>query len=270
MPGLLHFVSQHGYILLFAIVFAEACGLPAPAALALIATGAAAAAHFLSWPAVLVVALCAMLAGDILMFYLGRSAGWGLLAVLCRLSLNPETCILRSAEFFYRRGKLTLLFAKFIPGVNTMAPPLAGSMKMRIGQFLSYDSVGALLYVAAYAALGFVSRDFVARITRGMQVAEHAFLEVVVVAIVVFVVYRVIRYQRYKKSDVVPRMQAHELAYRISNGGKDDVLIVDVRSHGYYDSGATRIAGSLRLEPNRLSEEIKSLPKDKDIYVYCT
>jgi rhodanese-related sulfurtransferase len=45
---------------------------------------------------------------------------------------------------------------------------------------------------------------------------------------------------------------------------------VDVRSHGYYDAGAARIKGSIRLEPNNLTEELKTLPKDKDIYVYCT
>jgi len=49
------------------------------------------------------------------------------LGLLCRLSANPETCILRSAEYFYRRGKQTLLFAKFIPGINTMSPPLAAA-----------------------------------------------------------------------------------------------------------------------------------------------
>ena len=131
MNNLLQAISQHGYLLLFLVVFAEAAGLPAPAALALIAAGAAAASHLISAPIALAIAIIAMLLGDALLFVLGRYTGWALLAFLCRVSMNPETCILRSAESFYKRGKLTLIFAKFIPGVNTMAPPLAGSMKMK-------------------------------------------------------------------------------------------------------------------------------------------
>lgn len=270
MSNLLAAVSQHGYLLVFLLVFAEASGLPAPAALALIAAGAAAAAHFLSVSNVLLTALIAMLMGDILLFFLGRYTGWALLSVLCRLSMNPETCILRSAESFYKHGKVTLLFAKFVPGVNTMAPPLAGSMKMKFLQFLRLDFVGACLYILAYGSVGYVFRDFVARITRGLQSAGHVFAEVILAAAVVFAIYRIVQYRRYKIGDVVPRIAVEELGKKLASGRREDVILVDVRSHGYYDSGAERIAGSIRLEPNRISEELKALPPDKDIYVYCT
>lgn len=270
MSNLLAAVSQHGYLLLFLIVFAEASGLPAPAALALIAAGAAVAAHFLVPSYVLLTALPAMLLGDVLLFFLGRYTGWALLAVLCRLSMNPETCILRSAESFYKHGRITLLFAKFVPGINTMAPPLAGSMKMRFTQFLRLDFIGACFYVLAYGTVGYVFRDFVARITRGLASASHVFAAVILLAIVVFAAYRIVQYRRYKIGDVVPRIAAEELGRKLASGQKEDVFLVDVRSHGYYDSGAERIAGSIRLEPNRIAEELKALPTDKDIYVYCT
>jgi membrane protein DedA with SNARE-associated domain len=270
MSNFLQAISQHGYLLLFLVVFAEAAGLPAPAALALIAAGAAAASHLISAPLALGIAISAMLLGDALLFVLGRYTGWALLAFLCRVSMNPETCILRSAESFYKRGKLTLIFAKFIPGVNTMAPPLAGSMKMKASQFLRFDTAGTLLYVLAYGAVGFLARDFVARITRGLQSASHIFGEVVLAALIVFVIYRAVQYHRYTLSDVVPRVSVEEIAKRMANGEKNDVILVDVRSHGYYDSASNRIAGSVRIEPNRLQQELNSLPKDKDIYVYCT
>src|SRR6266496_5960180 len=270
MHNLLSNVSHHGYLLVFLIVFAEASGLPAPAALTLVAAGAASAAHILSMPAVLVTALVAMLLGDILLFVLGRYTGWALLAFLCRVSMNPETCILRSAESFYKRGKLTLIFAKFIPGVNTMAPPLAGSMKMQPAMFLQLDGIGASLYVLAYATLGYLSRDFVFRITDGVYSAGHVFAGIVIAAIAIYLVYRIIQYHRYKISDVVPRITVAELAQRIADSTQEDVILMDVRSHGYYDSGADRIAGSIRIEPNHLNEELKAIPKDKDIYVYCT
>ena len=125
MNHFLSLLAHHGYILLCILVFSEAIGLPVPAALALVAAGAAAAAKVLSLPVALVLALIAMLSGDGLLYVLGRYTGWALLGILCRVSANPETCILRSAESFYKRGKITLIVAKFIPGLNTMGPPLA-------------------------------------------------------------------------------------------------------------------------------------------------
>src|SRR3974390_1251801 len=126
MTDLLSMMARHGYALTFALLLAEAVGLPFPPAIALVAAGAAVAGHALSGPGVLIAAMVALMIGDIAQFWMGRYAGWALLGFLCRLSINPETCMLRSAESFYKRGKLTLLFAKFIPGVNTMAAPLAG------------------------------------------------------------------------------------------------------------------------------------------------
>src|SRR5213075_1877923 len=112
--------------------------------------------------------------GDLLLFLLGRYTGWALLSFICGPSLNPETCILRSAESFYKRGKMTLLFAKFIPGVNTMAPPLAGSMKMRFDQFIRLDFLGAALYTCSYFVAGYLFRDFLMSIVHGFQSAGHA------------------------------------------------------------------------------------------------
>ncbi|HTJ85990.1 MAG TPA: VTT domain-containing protein [Terriglobales bacterium] len=269
MNNLLGAIWHHGYLLVFLFVLAEACGLPAPAALALVAAGAASAAHILSAPAAIAFAVLAMILGDTLLFFLGRYMGWALLSVLCRLSLNPETCILRSAEAFYKRGKLTLLFAKFVPGINTMAPPLAGSMKMKLGQFIRLDVAGAFLYAATYTVVGYLFRDFVVKITRGIQNASHILAEVFLLSLLLFIGYRIVQYRRYRISDIVPRIAVTELAHRMLTDEKD-IVVVDVRSHGYYEAGAARIAGSIRLEPNRLSEEFKNFPKDKDIYVYCT
>ena len=270
MNNLLATVSHHGYVVVFLVVFAEAAGLPAPGALALIAAGAAAAAQVLSAPVVLGTAIVAMMLGDVMLFVLGRYTGWALLSFICGLSLNPETCILRSAESFYKRGRLTLLFAKFIPGINTMAPPLAGSMKMKLTQFLRFDFAGGCLYIIAYAGIGYLFRDLVAKITKGVQSASHVFAEVVIAAIVVYVVYRVIQYRRYRMTGVVPRVEVAELAQRLASKEQKDIILADVRSRGYYDADAARIAGSIRLEPNKLADELKLLPKDKDIYLYCT
>jgi membrane protein DedA with SNARE-associated domain len=95
-----------------------------------------------------------MLLGDSLLYILGKHMGWRLLGFLCRIAVDPETCVLRSAESFYKRGRATLMVAKFIPGINSMAPPLAGSMKMPFAQFLALDFVGANAYAFAYGTAG--------------------------------------------------------------------------------------------------------------------
>lgn len=263
-------MARHGYALTFGLLLAEAIGLPFPAAIALVAAGAAVAAHALWGPYVLIVAVAALLLGDTVQFWLGRYMGWALLGFLCRVSINPETCILRSAESFYKRGKATLVVAKFIPGVNTMAAPLAGSMKMRFSQFLRLDCAGALTYSVTYLAVGFLSRDFLKAILRGFHAAGRAMETVIIAALAVYAIYRIVQYRKHKMYRVVPRVQVQELAARLASSDASRVLIVDVRSHGYYDSGAARIKNSIRIEPNNLDEEIKNLPKDKDIYLYCT
>ena len=93
---------------------------------------------------------------------------------------------------------------------------------------------------------------------------------VILIALMVYVVYRILQYHKYRRYDIVPRLQVAELAARLASEEAEQVQIVDVRSHGYYDVGAERIQGSIRIEPNNLEEEIKNLPKDKDIYFYCT
>jgi membrane protein DedA with SNARE-associated domain len=261
---------RHGYAFTFGLLLIEALGLPFPAALALVAAGAAVAAHALWGPYVFFAAVVALLLGDSIQFWLGRYMGWALLGFLCQVSINPETCILRSAESFYKRGKLTLIFAKFIPGVNTMAAPLAGSMKMRFRQFLGLDFVGALVYSVTYLSVGYLSRDFLAAILRGFHAAGEAMEAVVLIALIVYMAYRIVQYRKNRMYRIVPRVQVEELAARLASQDAGRVQIVDVRSHGYYDSGAARIKNSIRIEPNNLEEEIKNLPKDKDIYLYCT
>ena len=263
-------MARHGYALTFGLLLAEALGLPFPAAIALVAAGAAVAAHALWGPYVVLAAIAALLLGDTAQFWLGRYMGWALLGFLCRVSINPETCILRSAESFYKRGKLTLVVAKFIPGVNTMAAPLAGSMKMRYWQFLRLDLAGASLYALTYLLVGYISRDFLAVLLRGFQTAGRAMEGVVLAALLVYAIYRWRQYRKNKPYSIVPRVQVEELAQRLTSADADRVLIVDVRSHGYYDSGAARIKNSIRIEPNNLEEEMKNFPKDKDIYLYCT
>ena len=270
MNDFISLILRHGYLVVSLVVFAEAIGVPVPGAVALVAGGAAVASGVLYGPLAAMLAIFAMLLADCLLYMLGRHTGWTILKFLCRISVDPENCVLSAAESFYKRGRPTLLVAKFIPGVSTMAAPLAGSMKMPFFQFLGVDFLGASLYALAYGAVGFVFRDFVHQIIDGFRAAGHAVEAVIIIAILIFIAYRVSLYWKHRGDRVVPRVQVAALAAKLKAEGGAKILLADVRSHGYYSAGAMRIPGAIRIEPNNLSDEIKHFPKDKDMYLYCT
>jgi membrane protein DedA with SNARE-associated domain/rhodanese-related sulfurtransferase len=259
-------LAQHGYSLLIATVFLEAIGVPVPAALALIIAGGAAARGALQVPNAFAAALLAMLAGDTLMFLLGRYTGWWLLGILCRISLNPESCILRSADTFYRRGRTLLVFAKFVPGINTMAPPLAGSMNMRLAAFLRLDAAGALLYIGAYFGVGFVFSGALAAVTRGYDEAGRVLGWIVMALLAVFLAFRVWLWVKARALGAVAFTNPADVARDMAAGA----YVYDVRSHGYFDTKAMRIQGSRRLDPHALHQSGIELPEAGLVYVYCT
>jgi membrane protein DedA with SNARE-associated domain/rhodanese-related sulfurtransferase len=270
MHTLLLDITRHGYSILFTLVFAEAVGLPVPAALALLIAGGISAKGPLQLGFVLLTSFSAMLLGDALLFFLGRYTGWWLLGLLCKISLNPESCILRSAESFYRHGRIMLVFAKFVPGINTLAPPLAGSMNMRFVQFFTLDVAGASLYTLAYCGAGFLFSDFLAILTNGYQAAGRILVWVGAFAVGVYFGYHIWLLLKAGALSYVPRVSVSEIARRLYSDLHHDMAVFDVRSHGYYSNRASRIKGSVRLEPNTLPHQIDSLPKDKEIILYCT
>jgi membrane protein DedA with SNARE-associated domain/rhodanese-related sulfurtransferase len=259
-------LAQHGYLILAVIVFLEAIGIPVPAAVAMLVAGGAAARGVMQLPLALVTATAAMLAGDTLMFLLGRYTGWWLLGVLCRISLNPESCILRSADSFYRRGRTLLVIAKFIPGINTMAPPLAGSMNMRLAPFLRLDLAGTLLYIGACFGVGYIFSDALDSVMRGYDSAGRVLSWIAVALVVVFLLFRVWLWTKGRAAGAVRFAEPEDAAREMAAGA----LVYDVRSHGYFDPKAMRIQGSRRLDPNALHQSSVSLPADGNFFVYCT
>jgi len=259
-------LAQHGYSILAGIVFLEAIGVPVPAAVALLIAGGAAARGVLQAQYVFGIAVFAMLAGDTLMFLLGRYTGWWLLGLLCRVSLNPESCILRSADSFYRRGRTLLVIAKFIPGINTMAPPLAGSMNMRLGTFLRLDLAGAMLYAGSYFVVGFVFSGALDTVTRGYDSVGQVLGWVVIALVAAYLFFRVWLWVKGRTLSAVPFANPADAAREMAAGA----LVYDVRSHGYFDPKARRIHGSRRLDPNALHQSNAELPADGNVFVYCT
>jgi membrane protein DedA with SNARE-associated domain/rhodanese-related sulfurtransferase len=259
-------ITQHGYAILFTAVFLEAIGLPVPAALVLVLAGGAAANGTLRLAYALSGAVFVTLAGDTLMFLLGRYTGWWLLGLLCRISLNPESCVLRSADAFYRRGRTLLVIAKFIPGINTMAPPLAGSMNMRFWPFIRLDLAGAALYVGTCFGIGFLFSGALGALTRGYHTFGRVLGWAFAALVLGYVGFQILLWARTRRLAAVPLVLPAEAARQMATGA----WIYDVRSHGYFDAKATRIQGSRRLDPNALHQSKAEVPPDRPVYVYCT
>jgi len=266
MESLLAGLVEHGYGILFAAVFLEAIGLPVPAALALLLAGGASARGSLHTGIALGSALGAMVMADTLMFLMGRYTGWWLLGMLCRVSLNSESCILRSADSFYRRGRILLVFAKFVPGINAMAPPLAGSMNMRLVQFLGLDLIGASLYIGAYFSVGFLFSGALGAITKNYLAFGRGLTWLVILALACYLGYQIWMWRKARALGIVPFVTPVEAARALSEGA----LVYDVRSHGYYDRKAMRVQGSKRLEPNGINQVELEIPPGTPVYLYCT
>ncbi|HMJ62754.1 MAG TPA: VTT domain-containing protein [Bryobacteraceae bacterium] len=266
MDSLLPEIARYGVPLLAGVVFLEAVGLPLPASLALLVAGASAAHGSLRPAVALPAALAAMLCADNLLYFAGRYTGWWLLRILCRLSLNPESCILRAAGSFYRRGRFLLLFAKFVPGINSLAPPLAGSMKMPYSQFLWLDLLGASLYVGLYWTAGFLLSDLLGVILKGLDTFSRVLAILVAIAVIAYFAYQARLWIKNRALRTIPRVSPAEAARILEAGG---AMVYDVRSHGYYEHGAARIPGSQRLEPNSLDRPT-DLSKTTPLILYCT
>jgi membrane protein DedA with SNARE-associated domain/rhodanese-related sulfurtransferase len=283
--NLIGIVEHHGYAVVAVGMFLTAAGVPMPASVLLLAAGAAAdpnhrllgTAHpaGLRLPVLLALAWVAAVAGDTLLYLGGRFTGWWLLSGLCRVSVDTENCIFRSADYFYRRGPKTLLFAKFVPGLASLAAPLAGSLGMRAGRFLRLDAAGALSYVSVWMLAGYVFSPFLEAIVRWVERVGHVVLFGVVALVLVYAAMYVVSLVRARAYREVHKVTAVNLHERLKNVDPNRlVVIADVRSHGYYDPGMQRIKNSIRVEPHRLKEELAALREfmapECEIYLYCS
>jgi membrane protein DedA with SNARE-associated domain/rhodanese-related sulfurtransferase len=273
--NLLSVIGHHGYAVTAGVMLAGACGLPLPLSVVLLTAGAAAHGGSLSLGAVIACAGVAALTGDTLMYFGGRKTGWWLLAGLCRVSMNPDTCIFGSARSFYKRGAKTLLFAKFVPGLATVAAPLAGSLNMRLRRFLMLDGCGVLLYVTAWTSAGFVLARFLREAIGWIESVGHVTAGLLMAIVMIYVAWLGWSWLRDTRFSAVERVEAKDLFERLRTATHDRlVIIADVRSHGYYDPGMQRIKNSIRVEPGKLKEELEALREfmqpECEIYLYCS
>jgi membrane protein DedA with SNARE-associated domain/rhodanese-related sulfurtransferase len=272
--GLAGYVAQHGYAVVGLILFLAAAGLPLPTSIVLLAAGAA-AHNTLHYGLVVPLAACCAILGDLVLYTGGRYTGWWLLAGLCRFSMNPEGCIFSSSTYFYRRGAKTLLFAKWVPGLASMAAPLAGSLNMRFWRFLRLDALGVTCYVTFWISVGYIFSRFIEVITRWVQTFGHAMMYVVILLIAGYLASVAFFWVKARKYEEIERISATSLRERLQSADPGKLMIIaDVRSHNYYDPGMQRIKNSIRVEPTRLKEELEALREfmapECEIYLYCS
>ena len=273
--NLLEIVAHHGYAVTSIALFVTCCGLPLPVSVVLLTAGAAAHGGSLNLGLVMLCAWGSALAGDTLMYLGGRYTGWWLLTGICKFSLNPEACIFGSARSFYKRGPKTLLIAKFVPGLATVAAALAGSLNMRLRRFLTLDGCGVLFYTAGWSLTGFLFAPFLRDVVRWVQRVGHATAATMGAIVVLYILWLLASSLRDTRFSSIEKITAADLYERMRTSTHDRLLIIaDVRSHGYYDPGMQRIKDSIRVEPSRLKEELDALREfmqpECEIYLYCS
>ena len=157
MNDVVEFLIRHGEAFLFLYVFADQLGIPLPAVPALLTMGALAAVGKINYGLALGLSVVASVLADTIWYALGRARGIQVLGLLCKLSLEPDSCVRRTEDVFVRYGVRSLIIAKFVPGLSTVAPPLAGMVGVSVPRFTLYSALAALVWAGAWSALGYPS-----------------------------------------------------------------------------------------------------------------
>jgi membrane protein DedA with SNARE-associated domain/rhodanese-related sulfurtransferase len=253
---------------IFANVFANQLGVPVPVIPALVVGGALASQGTLSPTGFLVVAVSACLCADSIWFLAGRIYGSGVMKLLCRLSLTPDSCVSNTQARFERLGINAVLISKFVPGLSLIAPPLAGAIRMSWPRFLAFDAMSATAWVILAATFGVV---FHQQIERLMPFVMEYRVEAVValcVLLVGYVAYKWWDRARFFSTLRMARIDASELHRLISSGAAP--LVVDVRSATAIALEPRAIPGALRVPLNEARERLVGVSREREIISYCT
>ncbi|HEY3068347.1 MAG TPA: VTT domain-containing protein [Methylomirabilota bacterium] len=268
MDGAFDVLIRYGYIVVFAWVLLEQIGVPLPAIPVLMASGALAGSGRLSFALLLALAGIASLIGDTVWYWLGRVVGGRVLGWLCRISLEPDSCVRKTHDAFSIHGPRALIIAKFIPGFSTAAPPLAGIVRMPVIRFLVFTGLGGLIWSGTFIAIGWV---FSAQLEMIVDYISRLGGWAVVVLVAGFVGYVASKYvsrQRFLRRIRIARITPEELKAKFDAG--EDTMVVDVRHQSEFDADPIIIPGALHLTTEELERRHQEIPRGRDIVLYCT
>ena len=265
---------KYAYGILFLWVLLEQLGLPVPSIPILLTAGTLSAAHRISDAYSLLVVLAACLIADSLWFYLGRRYGNSVIRLLCRLSFNSNTCVAKTENYFARRGPATLLFAKFVPGLSTVAPPIAGQTGMRYSRFILYDLCGSILWAEAYLLAGRFFGDIAKKMAPPFFAWLGHFAVVIFILMVIgFVIHRIYTQRKFLSQVRSMRLEPAELKEMLDQAQQQGVpppFIVDLRHPLDYLPDPRVLPGALRIGPSELTAQNSIIPRDRDVILYCT
>ena len=267
MNNLLQFLIRDGYWLTFGLVFAEQMGLPLPAGTILIGMGALSRSGNFFLMAVILTALCAGLVADMIWYHLGWRHGHSVLRSMCRISLEPDFCIRRTENVFQRLGLWTLLVAKFVPGLNAAAVPLAGMLKTRFVRFLAFDLTALVLWSGTYSSLGYIFSNQIQLVIRYLSQLGISLLILAGGSFAMYVAYKYRQRQRFLKTLAAERITPEELRARLD--ARETILVLDLRNQLDVNTDRFRIPGAFHTLPELLEQEA-DIPSDNEVVLYCT
>jgi membrane protein DedA with SNARE-associated domain len=268
MADVLAFIVRHGEVFVFLYVFADQIGVPVPAVPALLAMGALAATGKIDFTLALVLSVAASLAADTVWYALGRARGGSVLRLVCKVSLEPDSCVHRTENVFLRYGVSALIFAKFVPGLSTVAPPLAGIVGVSLPRFAAYSSLAALLWAGAWGGLGYLAGDALEQVASQSGRLGTALAILVATGVGAYVGLKWLWRRRFLRRLRIARIGADELKAAIDRA--TPLLVVDLRSALDVTADPHVIPGALRIAAEDLERRHREIPRDRDVVVYCS
>lgn len=259
----------HGYYFVFFYVLGVGIGLPVPADPLLLIMGALIGDHEYSFIPAFFAALLPAMLGDYIWYEIGRYKGSSVLRLICRLAIEPDTCVRSTQTTFTKRGISTLYIAKFVPGMSLISMPMAGVIGMSRVRFLLADSVGCALWVGTYMLTGMVFHNYVSMLVVQLGLFGKRAGMVVLTALALFIAYKYL--QRWR---ILRELRANRISppavRELLDTSRDSLTIVDLRHPSEVERDSFKIPGALVMRPEELRALAREIPPDQEIILYCT
>ena len=260
-------LERYGLALVFGNLLLERIGLPIPAMPTLIAGGGLAVDGRHSIAAVFSAALAACVIGDGALYLIGRRYGHPVLRLLCGISLSPDSCVRQTSLHFERWGGWTLVLGKFLPGVSTVAPPLAGVMQVGAARFLVLSTLGSMLWVGTSVGAGALFHEQVTELIAAFERLGSTAFVLVGAAVTAYVAFKWWERRRFFATIRMARITVDELRALIERN--EDPAIVDLRPRSHLERDARSIPGARLIELAQIERQLALLPRDREIVFFC-
>jgi membrane protein DedA with SNARE-associated domain/rhodanese-related sulfurtransferase len=268
MSGASELLIRNGYIIVFVWVLAEQIGLPLPAGALLLGVGALAGSGRMNFAFAFAVSIVAVGLCDAFWYELGQRGGVRVLRWICRISLEPDSCVHQTQVRFERHGEWVLLFAKFVPGLNAVAPPLAGLSRMPVRQFALFDGIGAALWAGGYLGAGYFLSGPLIRAVSHFAYLGRGVLSILLAVLILYIGLKYFNRRRFLRKLRIARITPEELHQRMKSEEKP--LIVDLRHSMELNAEPETIPGAIRMDPGELEEAVEAIPRDREIVLFCS